>query len=238
MLKGTLRNTHIGTNGEYPSAQGFMVPFLSLLLSLYITHSQSVRGSCFVQWQVYSRPEISWPVWHSGCSNAPNTSDMPPLLCIPQNRECTCCFAPLVNPRAVYVSAVMFRKPPRAFSKLGCVHFSLFLLVILSQHVIFIRNMFSKHTHNQNDKSKQIKQYLYLVAKWKKKKAVRRIKQTPTEKKLLLSSEIYFSIQKKEKIRKVRRITISHLTTCQLMYEKCVLWVHSNPDLWPLITKV
>lgn len=56
-------------------------------LFMCLVHTQSTQGSYCVQWQVCSQPEISWPVWHSGCSSAPSTSDTPPPQCTPPNRE-------------------------------------------------------------------------------------------------------------------------------------------------------
>lgn len=62
-----------------------------VIICLLLTTSQSVPGSSCVQWQVCSQPEIFWPVWRSGYSSAPSTSDTPPRLCTPQNRKHTLC---------------------------------------------------------------------------------------------------------------------------------------------------
>lgn len=71
-----------------PSVSGLIVFFPRLFMRL--VHTQSAQGSYCVQWQVCSQPEISWPVWHSGCSSAPSTSDTPPPQCTPPNREYDC----------------------------------------------------------------------------------------------------------------------------------------------------
>lgn len=60
------------------------------LLFLLLEPSQNAQGFSCVRWQACSQPETSWPVWRSGCSSVPSTSDTLRLPCTPQNRESTC----------------------------------------------------------------------------------------------------------------------------------------------------
>lgn len=71
-----------------PLVSGLIV--FSPRLFMCLVRTQSAPGSYCVQWQVCSQPEISWPVWRSGCSSAPSTSDTPPPQCTPPNREYDC----------------------------------------------------------------------------------------------------------------------------------------------------